>query len=307
MRLARRDGAGGVIIADDFTRRVAATPAASSTSSGHRRRARPASRRAPVGTGSAAARPLPALARLRPRRPRGQPAIGRLMPPARRLGLEPRRPGRPAASAARPGTSRSSPRATWRTACAAGSSASVKTSGSPASACSRSGIVSGTLPSSGTSSSSASSWPPPSPKSWKRSPDGRDEAGHVLDDAGDLEVDLVGHLGRAARDLLGGRLRRRDEQEPRLREQLGERHRDVAGPRGQVDEQEVQLAPGDVLEELGQRLVEHRPAPDDGGVLLDEEPDRHDLDAAGRLQRHDLALGRDRRAAAATPNMRGIE
>ena len=44
------------------------------------------------------------------------------------------------------------------------------TSGTPASACSRSGMVSGTLPSSGTSSSSASSWPPPSPKIWKRSP-----------------------------------------------------------------------------------------------------------------------------------------
>ena len=83
----------------------------------------------------------------------------------------------------------------------------------------------------------------------------------------------------------------------RLRQQLGERHRDVAGARRQVDEQEVQLAPLDVLEELGEGLVEHRPAPDDGAVLLDEEADRHDLHAVA-LQRHDLALGRDRRAAA---------
>ena len=117
---------------------------------------------------------------------------------------------------------------------------------------------------------------------------------------------LCGHLGGAARDLLRGRLRRRDDHELRLRQQLGERHRDVAGAGRQVDEQEVELAPVDVLEELRERLVEHRPAPDDGGVLLDEEADRHDLHAVG-LQRDDLALGRDRRAAAPTPNMRGIE
>ena len=47
-----------------------------------------------------------------------------------------------------------SPRAVWRSAWAAGSSGSSMTSGRPASACSRSGIVSGTLPSSGTPISS---------------------------------------------------------------------------------------------------------------------------------------------------------
>ena len=104
------------------------------------------------------------------------------------------------------------------------------------------------------------------------------------------------HLGRAAGDLLGHGLRRGDDEELGLRQQLGERHRDVAGARRQVDEQEVQLAPLDVLEELGERLVEHRPAPDDGAVLLDEEADRHDLHAVA-LQRHDLALRRDGRAA----------
>ena len=95
----------------------------------------------------------------------------------------------------------------------------------------------------------------------------RGEAGHVLDHAGDLELDLVGHLGRAARDLLRGRLRRRDDHELRLRQQLGERHRDVAGARREVDQQVVELAPLDVLEELRERLVQHRPAPYDGLVL----------------------------------------
>ena len=125
---------------------------------------------------------------------------------------------------------------------------------------------------------------------------GGDEAGHVLDHARDLEVDLLRHLGRAARDLLRRRLRRRDDQELRLRQQLGERHRDVAGARREVDEQEVQLAPFDVLEELRQRLVQHRAAPDDRRVLLDEEADRHDLHAA-RLERQDLARPRRPRGA----------
>jgi hypothetical protein len=43
--------------------------------------------------------------------------------------------------------------------------------------------------------------------------------------------------------------------------------------------------------------VEHRPAPDDGRVLLHEEADRHDLHAVV-LERQDLAVGRDLRAPA---------
>jgi hypothetical protein len=108
----------------------------------------------------------------------------------------------------------------------------------------------------------------------------------------------VRHLGRAARDLLRGGLRRGDQEELGLRQELGERHGDVAGARGQVHEQVVQLAPLDVLEELGEGLVEHGPAPDDGGVLGDEEADGHDLHAVGH-EREDLALGRDGRALGA--------
>ena len=126
---------------------------------------------------------------------------------------------------------------------------------------------------------------------------GGGEAGHVLDHAEQLEVELGRHLGAALGDRLGRRLRRGDDHELGLRQQLGERHRDVAGPRRQVEQQVLQLAPGDVLEELLDRLVEHRPAPDDGGVLLDEEADRHHLDPAGGLQRQDLALGVDLRLA----------
>ena len=94
--------------------------------------------------------------------------------------------------------------------------------------------------------------------------------------------------------LLGGRLRRRDDHELRLRQQLGERHRDVAGAGRQVDQQVVELAPVHVLEELADRLVEHRPAPGDRLVaLVQEELDRDGLHAGRAVEREDLALRRD--------------
>jgi hypothetical protein len=65
-----------------------------------------------------------------------------------------------------------------------------------------------------------------------------------------------------------------------------------------VDQQVVQLAPVDVLEELPDRLVQHRAAPGDRLVLLvEEELDRDRLDAADRVERQDLALRRDHRTA----------
>jgi hypothetical protein len=67
-----------------------------------------------------------------------------------------------------------------------------------------------------------------------------------------------------------------------------------------IDQQVVELAPRDVLEELRERLVQHRATPHDGLVLVEEEPDRHDLQAV-RLERQDLALGRDLRPLGAEP------
>jgi hypothetical protein len=45
--------------------------------------------------------------------------------------------------------------------------------------------------------------------------------------------------------------------------------------------------------------VKHRAPPDDGGVLLDEEPDRHHADAVVRGEGDDLALAVDPRALGA--------
>jgi hypothetical protein len=97
-------------------------------------------------------------------------------------------------------------------------------------------------------------------------------------------------------DRLRCRLRCRDDQHLRLRQELRKRHRDVAGAGRQVDQQVVECAPVDVLQELLDRLVEHRAAPDHCGVVVDEEADRHDLDSAGRVDRQDLARLRNARA-----------
>ena len=154
------------------------------------------------------------------------------------------------------------------------------------------------MPSSGTSSSSASSWPPPSPKIVKRSP-----SGVVKPDM----FSITPAISRSKRwAVSAARLATFwaagcgvvTITNLRLRQQLGERHRDVAGAGRQVDQQVVELAPVHVLEELADRLVQHRPAPGDRLVLLvEEELDRDRLDAAGGVERQDLALGRHHRAA----------
>ncbi len=74
----------------------------------------------------------------------------------------------------------------------------------------------------------------------------------------------------------------------------GERHLDVAGAGGHVDEQVVEVAPAHVDEELLERLGEDEPAPHERGVLVvDEQAHAHDLQlpAAGHgdLERQDLA------------------
>ena len=75
--------------------------------------------------------------------------------------------------------------------------------------------------------------------------------------------------------------------------QLRDGDRDVAGARRQVEQQHVQVAPVDVREELLERAVQHRAAPDHRGVARGEHADRDDLHAV-RRRRHDhvLDLGR---------------
>ena len=71
-------------------------------------------------------------------------------------------------------------------------------------------------------------------------------------------------VGGARGDLLRERLRRRHDHRLGARQELAERDRDVAGTRGHVDDEHVELAPVHVLQELLERTVQHRTAPHDG-------------------------------------------
>ena len=57
--------------------------------------------------------------------------------------------------------------------------------------------------------------------------------------------------------------------------------RDVARAGRHVDDEVVERAPVHVGEELLERAMQHRAAPDDRGLLLEEEPDRHHAEVVG--------------------------
>src|SRR5437773_984785 len=63
----------------------------------------------------------------------------------------------------------------------------------------------------------------------------------------------------------------------------------IARARWHVEDEVVEGAPHDVAQELLDGRVDHRPAPDQGLALGNEEPDGHDLDAVG-LDGDDLVV-----------------
>ena len=157
-----------------------------------------------------------------------------------------------------------------RSATAAGLSGSPSTTGMPASPPSRSRVSSGIWPSSGTGaptarvSESATRLAAAGAEDLQPRAVRQREPGHVLDDADDA---LVGLRARSCR-----RARRPRRRPPAAWSRRGsrrsgrswaDRDRDVAGARRQVEQQHVEVAPVDVGEELLQRPVQHRPAPDD--------------------------------------------
>ena len=128
---------------------------------------------------------------------------------------------------------------------------------------------------------------------------GRDELGHVLDHAQYLQIRAASHVGNAGSHLLGTERRRRHDEHLGLRQQARQRHLDVTGSRGHVDQQVVEITPADVDEELLQRLGEDETAPHERDVLVvDEQSHRHDAQPAG-TDRHlvgcDLAFAVRRR------------
>jgi hypothetical protein len=68
---------------------------------------------------------------------------------------------------------------------------------------------------------------------------------------------------------------------------LRKRQRHVASAGRQVDDEIIQFAPINLVEELLDDAMHHRAAPDDRLLRLDHEAHGHDLDAGG-LERHEL-------------------
>ena len=103
-------------------------------------------------------------------------------------------------------------------------------------------------------------------------------------------ADLLEHLeplaGVDQRDVLG----RGDDDRAGHRHALGERQLDIAGAGGQVHHQVVDLAPLGLVQQLLQRLGHHRPAPHHRGVRVDQEADRHGLDAVALHRLDALAV-----------------
>ncbi len=124
------------------------------------------------------------------------------------------------------------------------------------------------------------------------------EPRHVLDHAAHRQVDLGRHRRRQRSHLLCCRLWRRDDEHLTTREVLREREGDVAGAGRHVDEEEVGLVPEHIGEELLERLVQHRAAPDDRLALGDEVADR-DAAHAPHLGRHEHLVDHDRFAVGA--------
>jgi hypothetical protein len=84
-------------------------------------------------------------------------------------------------------------------------------------------------------------------------------------------------------------LRRRYHDRPVYLRQLNQRKLGITGARRHVDEQVVQLAPIDLLQELADDPHHDRPAPDRRRIFVDKEPDAHQLDTMS-FQRDDALV-----------------
>src|SRR6266849_1110134 len=101
-----------------------------------------------------------------------------------------------------------------------------------------------------------------------------DEHAHVFDDAEDGHLHLLEHPQAAAGDGQADILWRGDDDRSRKRRALGERQLGVAGARGEIEDEIVQLSPGDATEEHLKILGDHRSAKDRGRVVSGEHAHR---------------------------------
>ena len=115
------------------------------------------------------------------------------------------------------------------------------------------------------------------------------EDGHILHHAQDRHRHLPEHGDAFHRILESDILRRGHNDRPIQLDLLRDRQLRIARPRREVQDQDVQTAPLDLVQELLQRLHDHETAPHDRCFFVDEIAHRHGFDAIVR-QRDQLIL-----------------
>ena len=119
-----------------------------------------------------------------------------------------------------------------------------------------------------------------------------------------LLVRLGGDEAGALCDLGGGRLRGGDHENLGVREQLGHGDRHVAGAGRQVQQQDVQVAPEHIGQELLDGAVQHGAAPHNRLLVLHEHADGDDLYPVGHRR---TIMPSSWVGTRSTPSMRGME
>jgi hypothetical protein len=119
-----------------------------------------------------------------------------------------------------------------------------------------------------------------------------DVQAHVLDDPEHGHVNLLEHLEPFARIGQRDVLRRRDDDRSADGNALSERQLDIAGSGRHVDDQVVEIAPAGLRQQLVEGRRHHRPAPGHRLLLVDEEADRHGLEAMRDERLEQLAVAR---------------
>ena len=109
----------------------------------------------------------------------------------------------------------------------------------------------------------------------------------------DRDLELAEHRHGPDRVEQGDLLRRADDHGPGQRQALGQGQGTSPVPGREVDDEVVELAPFDLVEELLHDPVEHGPPHDHGTLGLEQEAHRHQLEAVG-LDRHDPLAHRHR-------------
>ena len=119
---------------------------------------------------------------------------------------------------------------------------------------------------------------------------------HVLDNAENRNVDLLEHLEALARVHQRDVLRRGDDHRTGDRHALRQRQLNVASAGRQVDDEVIDFFPLRFVEQLFERLRDHRAAPDHRCFDVDHETDRQRLHAVAFHRLDALAVLRLRLA-----------